>query len=85
MFKVTNKDTRTTSITYVRLLSLLLNLNVFHTLFKCFNCWLCACIFFSWERFLLQIFLTLPTKQLHVQSQHEKIETLEKGAKFVES
>ena len=38
LFKVNNKDTRTTSLTSFR--CLLLTLNSFHTLFWSFNCWL---------------------------------------------
>ena len=45
MFKANNKDTRTTP-------SLMLTLNIFHTLFQCFYCQLCA----GW---VIQIFLGL--------------------------
>ena len=46
MFKDTrnnNKDTRKTPPNCVILVSLLLTLNIFHTLCKCFYCWISTC------------------------------------------
>ena len=40
LFKINNKDTRTTSD--VVLVSLLSNLNRFYTLLWCFHCWICS-------------------------------------------
>ena len=42
MYKVNNKDTRTTSFDAF-LVSFMLTLNKFYTLFYCFYCWLWAC------------------------------------------
>ena len=42
MFKFNNKNTKTKCEIYVVLVSLLLTLNIFHTLFQCFYCYLWA-------------------------------------------
>ena len=65
MFKVNNKDTRTTPL--APLVSLLLTLNIFYTMFLCFYCylWTCNCRLGSISMFdLSSLYTNIPHHQL---------------------